>query len=103
MQKRLDQPGWKSYIHIMDYQEMANLFKALSNPSRLEILEMLEHHGCNVTKMVENLNIPQSTVSQHLGVLRKYDIVVTKKEGYCTCYQIKDWRIKEILRLLKGH
>ncbi|MCG8569198.1 MAG: metalloregulator ArsR/SmtB family transcription factor [Spirochaetes bacterium] len=85
----------------MDYNTKADFLKAIANPSRLAILDNLEEEGCNVGKMVENLEIPQSTVSQHLGILRKQKIVTAHKDGYNTCYRITDKRVKEILAVLK--
>jgi ArsR family transcriptional regulator len=85
----------------MDYYKSSEILKALANETRLAILDNLENDGCNVSKIVETLNLPQSTVSQHLGILRRCNIVVTKKMGYNTCYKISDERVKEIIEILK--
>ena len=49
----------------------AEIFRALSNPTRLRIvLGLIEKNECNVNKMVEGLNISQPNVSQNLSVLK---------------------------------
>jgi DNA-binding transcriptional ArsR family regulator len=76
--------------------------KALAHPVRLRMVEGLLGKECNVNKMVKALNMPQSTVSQHLGILRSRGIVSIRKEGVKTCYRVIDPRIKELIGLIKG-
>jgi ArsR family transcriptional regulator, arsenate/arsenite/antimonite-responsive transcriptional repressor len=85
----------------MDREEIVYFLKALAHPSRLQIIENLDKNGCNVNKLAEDLNIPQSTISQHLGILKKINIVSAKKDGYNTCYKVKDKRVYRILKILK--
>ncbi|MDH5532980.1 MAG: metalloregulator ArsR/SmtB family transcription factor [Candidatus Pacebacteria bacterium] len=66
----------------------ADTLKALANPKRLEIVNLLREQTLNVQQMEEMLDLPQSNLSQHLSVLRKYKIVTTKKEGKEVFYQI---------------
>ena len=47
--------------------------------------------------MVGKLKIPQSTVSQHLGILKNRGIITARKTGVETCYYISDERVKKIL------
>ncbi|MEN8904481.1 MAG: metalloregulator ArsR/SmtB family transcription factor [Clostridiales bacterium] len=85
----------------MDYYKSSEILKALANETRLNILDNLAKDGCNVSKIVETLQLPQSTISQHLSILRRCNIVVTKKIGYNTCYRIADEKVIEILKILK--
>jgi YHS domain-containing protein/DNA-binding transcriptional ArsR family regulator len=62
--------------------------KALANPKRLEIVNLLRDQTVNVRHMEKMLGIPQANLSQHLSVLRKYKIVTTKKEGKEVFYHI---------------
>jgi len=86
----------------MDYEKDSEVLKALGHPVRLKIVEGLMSNECNVNKIMDVLGIPQSTVSQHLGVLKSQGIVVARKDGVRTCYRVVDERVKEILRVLKG-
>jgi len=59
----------------------ADLYNALANPKRLEIIHLLRHKELSVTEMVEMLGLPQSNLSQHLTILRKSNVVTTRREG----------------------
>jgi len=66
----------------------ANTLKALANPKRLEIINLLRDQTVNVHHMEEMLGLPQANLSQHLSVLRKFGVVNTKKEGKEVFYHI---------------
>jgi DNA-binding transcriptional ArsR family regulator len=66
----------------------ADTLKALANPKRLEVINLLREHSLNVQQMEEMLGLSQSNLSQHLSVLRKYKIVKTNKEGKEVFYKI---------------
>ncbi|WP_454227763.1 ArsR/SmtB family transcription factor [Propioniciclava flava] len=61
--------------------EMATLFHALSEPTRLEILTHLESGEHRVRDLVEHLGLAQSTVSKHLACLRDCGLVGVRPEG----------------------
>ena len=84
----------------MDYQNDSELLKALGHPVRLKMVEGLMKHECHVNQIVESLGLPQSTVSQHLGVLKSCGIIVPQKDGVQTCYQVTDQRAKQIIKIL---
>ncbi len=81
-------------------QELSEILKALGHPVRLKIVEGLIRHPCHVNEIVEGLGLPQSTVSQHLGVLKNRGIISPRKEGVQTCYLVTDTRIREIIKVL---
>ena len=88
---------------MLDYVKQSKLLKALAHPVRLRIVEgLLSKDECNVDRMVRALRLPQSTVSQHLGILRSSGIVQIRKEGVKACYRILDERIKDLIGVLKG-
>lgn len=63
-------------------EEKAELLKALAHPVRLCIVRnLIETGGCNVTKMQGCLDMPQSTISQHLSKLKAHGIVEGKRAG----------------------
>lgn len=87
---------------IKDYRKDSEVLKALGHPIRLRIIDGLISHGeCNVKLIVEELKMPQSTVSQHLGVLKNNEIIESRKEGIKTCYRVADQRVCDIIRILK--
>ncbi len=81
--------------------EYAELLKALGHPVRLQILCDIVCEECNVNSLVERLTLPQSTVSQHLALLRNRGIIKPQKDGVRTCYKIADPTARKILDLLK--
>jgi len=56
---------------------------------------------CNVNRMVNQLGIPQSTVSQHLGILKSRGVIISRKEGVKTCYKVAHKRIGKIIETLR--
>jgi ArsR family transcriptional regulator len=88
---------------MQDYIEQSDLLKALAHPVRLKIVTgLLSKDECNVDRMVKALRLPQSTVSQHLSILRSRGIVQIRKDGVKACYRILDKRVKDLIGVLKG-
>ena len=85
----------------MDYQEMSEILKALAHPVRLKMLKGLLSDECNVGDIVEKLDLPQSTVSQHLSILRNKGIIKPRKEGVRTCYRVENQKVIEVLNILE--
>lgn len=85
---------------MINYEQESELLKALAHPVRLRIAQGLLSRECNVNKIVEALNLPQSTVSQHLGILKNRGIVQVRKEGVKTCYRVADPKIAALLKIL---
>lgn len=81
-------------------QTKAEIFKALAHPTRINILESLRDGDRCVCEIIEEVNIEQSNVSQHLAVLKKLDIVTYKKDGLKVIYKVKHKEVFEILILL---
>jgi DNA-binding transcriptional ArsR family regulator len=85
------------------YNQTAEILKAIAHPVRLCILKgLLEKGSCNVTYMQECLELPQSTVSQHLQKLRSLGIVETERHGLEMIYSVKDERIRHLVQLFLG-
>ena len=82
-------------------QENAEILKAIAHPVRLCIVRRLWREGsCNVTAMQGCLDMPQSTVSQHLGKLRQAGIIEGEHRGLEVFYSLKDERIRRIMPIL---
>ncbi|MCP5095018.1 MAG: winged helix-turn-helix transcriptional regulator [Chloroflexi bacterium] len=70
------------------------MFKALGNPIRFEIMKFLVTHPiCITSDIVEFLPLAQSTVSQHLKVLRKSGLIHGEIEGSATNYCLHEENI----------
>ncbi len=83
-------------------QRMAELCKALGHPARIAIVDALRRiDGCVCGALVEMLPLAQSTVSQHLKILKQAGVVQGQIEGPRTCYCLNDGVLAEF-RLLVG-
>jgi ArsR family transcriptional regulator, arsenate/arsenite/antimonite-responsive transcriptional repressor len=72
-----------------DEIRLAGMLKALGNPVRFRIMQYLaEHPVCITGDIVEFTTLAQSTVSQHLKVLRDTGLIAGEVEGPATCYCI---------------
>lgn len=70
---------------------LVNMFKAIGNPTRFEILKFLvTHPGCITGDIVAYLPIAQATVSQHLKVLRQAGWIAGTVEGPAVSYCLND-------------
>lgn len=98
------------------YQQLANMIKAMSNPHRLEILELLAQGQFSVAEIAEGTEITAANASQHLQVLKQAHLVSTRREGNHIYYSLagnsvyKAWkalrelgieRVAEIERVLR--
>ncbi len=67
----------------------AEIFKALGDPVRLRLFQLLAgHNELCVCHLTDALDLPQSTVSRHLGVLRHAGLVDTRRAGKWMHYRL---------------
>jgi len=71
-------------------QEILNVFKALSEETRLRIMKLLEDGELCVCDIVAALDMIQPKVSFHLGVLKKAGLIKDRKQGKWIHYRIDD-------------
>jgi ArsR family transcriptional regulator len=66
----------------------SRLFRALSDPTRLRLLQLLRNGELCVCDLVETVRLPQPTVSRHLAALRRVGLVVVRKQGLWSYYAL---------------
>ena len=85
----------------------ARFFKALANPRRIQLLEILVRGGRTVQELQEALGVGQPMVSQQLAVLRNQNVVSARKDGSSVRYVVKDPLVGELLdvarRIFNNH
>ena len=82
-------------------RELAELAKAIGHPARIRILRLLlEQQACVAGAIVERLPLAQSTVSQHLKVLREAGLVSACADGPRVCYCIDPHAIARLKALV---
>ena len=82
------------------YEEKADLLKALGHPVRLCIVTNLLGRECSVGHMQDCLGLPQSTVSQHLAILRGRGIIRGERKGPEVVYRVVSREAAQIVHLL---
>src|SRR4051794_38362664 len=83
-------------------EQLASLAKALGHPARVQIVRILARRGtCICGELVDELPLAQSTVSQHLKVLKDAGLIQGEVDGPKTCYCI-DPRAFRRLKALVG-
>ena len=78
---------------------VAKYFRALGDPTRLRVLELVGDRERSVGELVELLGVPQPKVSKHLACLRWCGFVVTRREHRTVYYRLADERVAAVLEL----
>jgi ArsR family transcriptional regulator len=88
----------KSESFSAEHNEMATLFKALSHPARIAIVDyLLSVDTCICGDIVNELPLAQPTVSQHLAALKNANIIKGSIEGTAICYCLNPDTIAKIV------
>jgi DNA-binding transcriptional ArsR family regulator len=82
---------------------LADLFNALSDPTRLSILSALLEREMNVGEIAAAINLSESAVSHQLRGLRQMRIVRPRKEGRQVFYCIEDEHVAQIFQMGLNH
>ena len=77
--------------------DVCTIFKALSDPNRLTVVKLLMDGETCACKLLEKLDITQPTLSHHMGILVKSELVHGRKEGQGVCYFLNPMAIKAII------
>lgn len=87
----------KSDSFSIEHNEIASIFKALSHPARIAIVDyLLSVDSCICGDIVNELPLAQPTISQHLKELKNANIIKGTIEGTAICYCINPETIKKI-------
>lgn len=78
------------------YSEYALVFKALSDETRLKILNMLSGNELCACNILDEVNITQPTLSYHMRTLMEYGLVEGRKDGSWMKYTLKNNRVLEL-------
>jgi len=98
--------------YSMDNKKMAKVFKALSNPNRLELyLKIVENQEasyetggeCLISDIAKSLNIGPPTISHHLKELSNAELIITERKGKYLVAKVNEEMIDQVNELLKLH
>lgn len=86
-------------IYDQNLIDSSELFKALSHPARLCVVNKLTVSSLTVGQMQDCLGMSQSNVSQHLSILKNKGIIKGERIGSEVFYSLTDDRMKELVKI----
>ncbi|MEM9232611.1 MAG: autorepressor SdpR family transcription factor [Pseudomonadota bacterium] len=81
---------------------MTSVFKALSDPTRRKVLELLKQRPMNAGELAGHFAVSKPTMSAHFSVLKEADLVHAEKDGKQVIYHLKLSVLEEALLGLAG-
>ena len=79
---------------------MNRVFKALNDPIRREILDLLKETDMNAGEIANHFNITKPSISYHLDLLKQADLVVSVKNGQYVNYSLNKTVVEDIIQWL---
>ena len=83
------------------YQLKADFFKTLGHPARIRVLELLSDREHAVAEMLPQVGIAAAHLSQQLAVLRRANLVTSRKEGSTVYYALTSPHVAELLAVAR--
>jgi DNA-binding transcriptional ArsR family regulator len=74
------------------------VFKALSDPNRRKILTILKKEDMPVTKILTHFNITMASLSHHLDILKRADLVISERKGQQIIYSLNTSVFEEVMK-----
>ena len=79
---------------------MGDVWKALADPTRRKILELLKNKSLNAGEISAEFNMTKPSISNHLSILKQADLVDSEKIGQNVIYSLRTSVIEDMLRTL---
>jgi rhodanese-related sulfurtransferase len=83
------------------YEQFARITKALANPHRLELVDLLAQGERTVEDLAREAALPMANASQHLQVLRAAHLVAVRRAGLYAYYRLADERVFRVWQALR--
>ena len=83
------------------YRIHAELCKVFSNPTRLEILNLLRDKEMSVTELIEKTKLSQANISQHLSIMKSKGIVISDRKGKNVYYRLTNPKIIKAFDIIR--
>lgn len=94
--------GQKRQFKNALYEQFARVAKALANPHRLELVELLAQGERTVEDLAREAAVPIANASQHLQVLRAAHLVTVRRDGMYAYYRLADERVYPVWQALRN-
>lgn len=79
---------------------MGDVWKALADPRRRKILELLKNKSLNAGEIAAEFNMTKPSISNHLSILKQADLVDSEKIGQNVIYSLKTSVLEDMLKML---
>ncbi len=79
---------------------MNEVFKALADPTRRKILQLLRAGELSAGELAEHCTMSKPSVSHHFGVLKSADLVTSRREGQNIYYSLNTTAVQDLLSVL---
>jgi len=83
------------------YKLHAEMCKIFSNPTRLEILNLLRDKEMSVTELIKKTKLSQANVSQHLAIMKYIGVVTSNRKGKNIYYKLTNSKIVKAFDIIK--
>ena len=83
------------------YMKKAEFFKTLGHPARIRVLELLSDGERSVGELLPEVGLEASHLSQQLGVMRRFGLVTTRKQGSAVYYALVSDDVAELLAVAR--
>jgi ArsR family transcriptional regulator len=77
---------------------MNDIFKALNDPTRREILELLKSEDLSAGQIADHFNISKPSISHHLDILKRADLITFEKKGQFIIYSVNTTVMEDVLQ-----
>ena len=76
---------------------MNTLLKALNDATRRQILELLKEKDLNAGEIADSFNISKPSISHHLDILKRADLITSEKKGQFVMYSLNTSILEDLL------
>ena len=83
------------------YEIHAEMCKVFSNPTRLEILNLLRDKESSVTELIEKTGLSQANISQHLSIMKSKGFVTSNRKGKNIYYKLTNPKIIKAFDIIR--
>lgn len=77
---------------------MGDVFKALSDPTRRKILELLQNQSLNAGEIADYFQITKPSISHHLNILKNSGLIIDERKGQNIIYSIDMTVFQEVMK-----
>lgn len=85
------------FRYLSKYRTMNSLFKALNDPTRRQILQLLKERDMNAGEIAEHFEISKPSISHHLDLLKQADLIGSEKKGQFVLYSLNTTILEDLI------